>query len=313
MNRFRVLNSKLASESVQILDEKFQAANSAVNFEFTDADYGTAMEKIDNIAKHHDVNDPRSPSLKPFQGSKMTPSEFRQMIGVTFNIAFTDKELGALVATFEHDDRKGSTPSRSDRPSLSRSFSVSFASDQSDEDIPTKSTLSSMRRSKSSIRGSFDIDGLIDKIDEDNDEMGANFDENNDTTSDTKRNAKKLIEMMNELETADDNISKKQGTVEIPSLDFGGSGSTKKSLNSRSMGGLSFASDSKTNTQRSGTAASSRAAKNALRCISAIKFVQYFSDCPSFLEPWSPPRLLSNCTFVSGSGENRYNMYIMYC
>ena len=70
MNRFRVLNSKLASESVKILDEKFQAANSAVNFEFTDADYGTAMEKIDNIAKHHDVNDPRSPSLKPFQGSK---------------------------------------------------------------------------------------------------------------------------------------------------------------------------------------------------------------------------------------------------
>ena len=79
-----------------MIDEKMMRMNDAVDWSFSESDLECALQRINDVASKHRATDPRCASLAPFQGSKMTPAEFRQMLYVTFSISLTDKELGAL-------------------------------------------------------------------------------------------------------------------------------------------------------------------------------------------------------------------------
>ena len=71
------------------------------DYAFSNADFNSALEKVRKFAANYDRGHPAAPSLSGFQGANMLPFEFKDMVMRCFHVAFTDKELGALVKYFD--------------------------------------------------------------------------------------------------------------------------------------------------------------------------------------------------------------------
>lgn len=77
--------------------------NSECDYNFSEEDKNTVLEKLTQAAIKYDKNHPSSVSLVGFQGAFMKPHVFKDMIFRTFNIKTTPKELGALMNHFDRD------------------------------------------------------------------------------------------------------------------------------------------------------------------------------------------------------------------
>lgn len=71
------------------------------DYNFTQADFKAALEKLRQIAANYDRGHPSAPSLAGFQGANMPPHEFRDMVMRCFHVPLTGKELGSLVKYFD--------------------------------------------------------------------------------------------------------------------------------------------------------------------------------------------------------------------
>lgn len=72
-----------------------------IDFDFDQADFNSAMEKIRVEASKYDHNHPSAPDLRGFQGSNLAPAEFKDQLRKAFNMNVTAKELAALVKYFD--------------------------------------------------------------------------------------------------------------------------------------------------------------------------------------------------------------------
>lgn len=71
------------------------------DFDYTDQDTQSMLNKIKDAAKKYDKNHPSAVSLDGFNSKYLTPGEFRITLYRTFHIELTDKELGSLVHMFD--------------------------------------------------------------------------------------------------------------------------------------------------------------------------------------------------------------------
>lgn len=77
-----------------------------LTYEFTEADTVSALEKLSDAAFKFDPASPGPMGLTAFNGKKMTPAVFKEMLRRTFNMKITAAELAALIAEFDKDNTK---------------------------------------------------------------------------------------------------------------------------------------------------------------------------------------------------------------
>lgn len=77
-----------------------------LTFEFTEADTVSALEKLAEAAFKFDPASPGPMGLTAFNGKKMTPAVFKEMLRRTFNMKITAPELAALISEFDKDGSK---------------------------------------------------------------------------------------------------------------------------------------------------------------------------------------------------------------
>lgn len=86
-------------------EDKIQMAllktNEIVDYNYTQADYDSAVKKMADAAHKYDKNHAGSASLDVFQGLNMTPGVFGKMIQNVLRVPLTGKELGALVNIYD--------------------------------------------------------------------------------------------------------------------------------------------------------------------------------------------------------------------
>lgn len=103
----RKQKQKHEEELIQEKEEKIKAqevkVEANIDYEFTEDDFKSALEKIRIAAAGYDKNHPSAVSLAGFQGSSLTPGVFREMMKRTFNVKLNAKELGAAVKFFDSD------------------------------------------------------------------------------------------------------------------------------------------------------------------------------------------------------------------
>lgn len=88
-------------EEQKKLEEIAMKNSMKVNFDFSDADYKSAIKKLADAAWKYDKNLPGSPSLKAFEGDVMPPHVFKEQLRATLGIKLTAGELGALMTYFD--------------------------------------------------------------------------------------------------------------------------------------------------------------------------------------------------------------------
>ena len=79
-------------------------------FEFSDADRTTAMEKLTIAAKKYDPNHPSAQALHGFEVNAMQPAEFKELVRRTFNLKLTSPEVGAIFKIFDESDAEYPLP-----------------------------------------------------------------------------------------------------------------------------------------------------------------------------------------------------------
>jgi len=92
-----------AEEERRKQKEKEDKHNLQVDYDFSEDDRRSALEKMTDSAVKYDKNHASSVSLVGFEGAFMTPYVFKDMIFRTFGIKLTPKELGALMKHFDKD------------------------------------------------------------------------------------------------------------------------------------------------------------------------------------------------------------------
>jgi Ca2+-binding EF-hand superfamily protein len=78
-----------------------QRAMAAVDFDFTEEDFDTALAKIVNMCHRFDRRQLGPAGLKPFQADTVTASEFREMLKRSFDLILNPAELGAMVTYWD--------------------------------------------------------------------------------------------------------------------------------------------------------------------------------------------------------------------
>lgn len=74
-----------------------------VDFEFTSEDKESALKKLTSTARSFVNNNPGSTTIKGFEAAYLKPLEFKEMLKRIFQLTFTSKELGSLVAMYDQD------------------------------------------------------------------------------------------------------------------------------------------------------------------------------------------------------------------
>ena len=75
--------------------------NEIVDYNFSQNDMDSAVEKMTEAAFKYDKNHPSSMSLDAFMGLNMPPGLFCKMVQHTFNVRLTSKELGAIITLYD--------------------------------------------------------------------------------------------------------------------------------------------------------------------------------------------------------------------
>jgi Ca2+-binding EF-hand superfamily protein len=78
----------------------------SLTFEFTEEDRNSALQKLSDAAFKFDPASPGPMGLVAFNGKKMTPAVFKEMLRRTFNMKITTAELAALIVEFDKDGSK---------------------------------------------------------------------------------------------------------------------------------------------------------------------------------------------------------------
>jgi hypothetical protein len=96
---------KIEHEKIHEEEEQKRIAREAkeVDFDFTEEEFVKGLRKLVVTCYNFDTNRQQwstGPS-KAFQGSILTPSEFREMVKRVFNLKLSPGELGALVTYFD--------------------------------------------------------------------------------------------------------------------------------------------------------------------------------------------------------------------
>lgn len=80
-------------------------------FEFTEADRDSAMQKLTVAAKKYDPNHPSAQALHGFERNAMQPAEFKELVRRTFNLRLTSPEVGAIFKIFDESEAEYPLPS----------------------------------------------------------------------------------------------------------------------------------------------------------------------------------------------------------
>lgn len=102
-NKNKVAEEKARKELEDKIKANESKVESYVDWEFTHADFSSAIAKLKVVAATYDKNHPSAVKLDGFQGARLTPGVFREMLKRTFNVHLTPKELGAAVKFFDAD------------------------------------------------------------------------------------------------------------------------------------------------------------------------------------------------------------------
>jgi EF-hand domain pair len=78
-------------------------AMSEVDYEFTEADFDTALDSFLTVCHRFDYRQLGPAGWAAFKGESLTPAEFRETMKRTFGIRIRPRELGALVTYFDTD------------------------------------------------------------------------------------------------------------------------------------------------------------------------------------------------------------------
>lgn len=81
--------------------ENERRAMAAVDYDFTEEDFDSALEKVVNMCHRFDRRQLGPAGLKPFDADTVTASEFREMMKRSFDLIFTPSELGAMVTYWD--------------------------------------------------------------------------------------------------------------------------------------------------------------------------------------------------------------------
>lgn len=94
----------IEQEQVRKLQEQERRMAMGIDTDFSPEDEASGLQKISEAAIKFDKNHPSSLSLDGFNGIKISPGLFREMIKRTFNVVLTAKELGAVIKHFDVDN-----------------------------------------------------------------------------------------------------------------------------------------------------------------------------------------------------------------
>ena len=107
-NEIRNWNKKqaIANERRMEQERKKQEAlakynSSKVNYEFSEADFESAIEKLTEAAWKYDKNMPGAVSMVAFEGKSMEPHVFKEQLLRVLNMKLSPQELGALMSYFD--------------------------------------------------------------------------------------------------------------------------------------------------------------------------------------------------------------------
>ena len=89
-------------KALKLKEENLNMKNALqVNFDFTDADFHSALAKLSEAAWKYDKNLPGSGSLAAFDGESMPPHQFKEQLRAVLGIKLNAPELGALMSYFD--------------------------------------------------------------------------------------------------------------------------------------------------------------------------------------------------------------------
>lgn len=80
--------------------------DAGVDFDFTEQDEQSMLEKIRTAAGKYDKNHPGAVSLAGFDAKYLTPGAFRLTLLRTFNVELSNQELGALTKMFDRKNNE---------------------------------------------------------------------------------------------------------------------------------------------------------------------------------------------------------------
>ena len=107
-NEIRNYNKKQALANERRLEKERQKTeaiaqynNMKVNYEFSEADFESAIQKLTEAAWKYDKNMPGAVSMVAFEGKSMEPHVFKEQLLRVLNMKLSPQELGALMSYFD--------------------------------------------------------------------------------------------------------------------------------------------------------------------------------------------------------------------
>lgn len=85
--------------------QKADYLNFQIDYDFSEVDDARAQEKIKDASTKYDKSLPGSKSLDCFEVDHLSPGLFRDALRRTFDLHFTDKEMGALVRRYDKENK----------------------------------------------------------------------------------------------------------------------------------------------------------------------------------------------------------------
>jgi Ca2+-binding EF-hand superfamily protein len=101
MKKERTEKDKKMREDMLLANQK--RGEAAVDFEFLEADFDSALFKLIDTCHRFDQRQLGPAGWRAFQTDKLTASEYRELMKQTFDMRISPQELGALVTYFDVD------------------------------------------------------------------------------------------------------------------------------------------------------------------------------------------------------------------
>ena len=96
-------NARRLAKERQRQEELAKYNSMKVNYEFSEADFESAIAKLTDAAWKYDKNMPGAVSMSAFQGQSMEPHVFKEQLFRVLNMKLSPQELGALMSYFDRN------------------------------------------------------------------------------------------------------------------------------------------------------------------------------------------------------------------
>lgn len=107
----RAHDKKVKAESVEKVKALADKANTFANYDFTEDDFNSALEKLKVALVGYDKYHPSAVPMDGFEAATLSPGQFREMLKLTFSVVLSPAELGAMVRYFSYDGGDGNVDS----------------------------------------------------------------------------------------------------------------------------------------------------------------------------------------------------------